>query len=387
MNQETKQKKLKICFVSMSAYPLLSGKSSQNVLGPDVIQVLLAKELVNYNYEVVFVTQCEELMPIECIEGVKLINIKKDRYAISIINNGLNIFRTFKAISDTKPHIFMQRGGIPGFYSLFCKFINIRYVCQVASDAFVNRDLIDRPVKEFKLSKFGLVAFGYWLDFKLADAIIVQNDYQLKMLKENFNKHGILIRKPIKIIDRIRSTKAKPPIVLWVGSIAGVKQPELFLKLAEAISSARFQMIGGCSPYNQERFNNLKERSAKLSNLEFLGVVPFHEVDDYFGQASVLVNTSMFEAYPPIAFLQAWMNYMPVVSLGENSDGILCKYNIGFHSRSFRQLVEDVKNLLNNEWLREEMGRNGRLYVEQMHDTKKVINKYVELIDRLGGDS
>jgi glycosyltransferase involved in cell wall biosynthesis len=76
-----------------------------------------------------------------------------------------------------------------------------------------------------------------------------------------------------------------------------VKQPELFLKLAEAIPEARFQMIGGHSS-NQEYCDRIRDVVGRISNLEFLGVVPFDEIDEYFNRASILVNTSMFEGFP-----------------------------------------------------------------------------------------
>ena len=383
-NKQT-SKRIKICFASMSAYPLLSGENPKNILGPDVFQVLLAKELIKHNFKVTFITHNESGAPIEYIGGIEIINIRRDNYRLSKINTVLNILRTWNAMRKANVDIYIQRGGIAGFFSPFCKLMNKKYICQIASDAPVNRELIDRKTKEFNLSKYSIGTFGYWLDIKLADAVIVQNEYQRAMLKKNFGEEEcVLIKKPVPLTEWGMPEKANPPIVLWIGSMADVKQPESFVKLAEAIPEGRFQMIGGCSPYNQEFYNGIKEKSKRIPNFEFLGVIPFREVNEYFSRASILVNTSMFEAYPPYAFIQAWMNYTPVVSLGDNSDEIICRYNLGFHSKTFQQLVEDVKILLRDEQLREELGRNGRQYVEKEHDIKKIIAKYIELFDRVG---
>jgi len=282
-----------------------------------------------------------------------------------------------------KIHIYIQRGEIAGFFSPFCKLMNKKYIRQIASDASVNRELIDRKIKEFNRSKFSIGTFGYWMDIKLADAIIVQNKYQRTMLKKNFGKDGILIKKPFPLSKRGIPEKAKPPIVLWVGSMAEVKQPELFVRLAEAIPEATFQMIGGHSSGNQELYDRIKESSKRVSNFEYFGVIPFNEINEHFSRASILVNTSMFEAYPPYGIIQAWMNYIPVVSLGDNSDEIISGYNMGFHSKTFEQLVEDVKTLLNNEALREELGVNGRKYAEREHDITHIVREYIELFDHL----
>jgi glycosyltransferase involved in cell wall biosynthesis len=53
------------------------------------------------------------------------------------------------------------------------------------------------------------------------------------------------------------------------------------------------------------------------------------------------------------------------------------------YSKTFNQLVEDVKTLLKNEKLRDEMGVNGRKYVEREHDTTHIIIEYVKLFDRI----
>ena len=382
---KTKQtdKTIKICLASMSAYPLLSGEKPKSVEGPDVFQVLLAKELIKHNFNVTFITHNESKVPIEYIKGIEVINIHRDNYCLSKINTVLNIFRTWNAMRKAKVHIYIQRGGIAGFFSPFCKLVNKKYICCIASDALVNRELIDRKIEGFNLPKFSMVTIGYWLDIKLADAVIVQNEYQRTMLKKNFGRDGMLIKTPFPLTERRMPEKAKPSVVLWVVAMAEVKQPELFVKLAEAIPEARFQMIGGHSG-NQELYDKIKESSKRISNFEFLGVIPFHEVNKYFSRASILVNTSMFEGFPH-AFIQAWMHYVSVVSLNADPDELICKNKMGFHSKTFDRLVEDVKILLKGEQLREEMGRNARQYVEKEHDLTKIIGKYIELFDRMSG--
>ena len=385
-HEQTNQsnKSINICFASMSAYPLLAGEKPKSVEGPDVFQVLLSKEIIKHNFNVIFITHNECKVPIEYIKSIEVIKIRRDNYRLSIINTVLNILRIWNAMRKAKVHIYIQSGGIAGFFSPFCKLMNKKYICHINSDAFVNRELIDRKVEGFNLSKFSTATIGYWLDIKLADAVIVQNEYQRAMLKKNFGREGIVIKKPIPLTERGMPEKARPPIVLWVGAMAGVKQPELFVKLAEAIPEARFQMIGGHYS-NQKLYDKIKNASKRISNIEFLGVIPFDEINEYFSKASILVNTSLFEAYPPYAVIQAWMNYTPVVSLGDNSDEIIYRNNLGFHSKTFNQLVKDVKILLKDEQLREKMGKNARQYVEMEHGITHLVRRYIEVFDNPGG--
>lgn len=59
---------------------------------------------------------------------------------------------------------------------------------------------------------------------------------------------------------------------------------------------------------------------------------------------------------------------------------------MGFQSKTFNKLVEDIKLLLKNRQLCEEMGRNARRYVEREHDITKIINKYIEVFKPVLGD-
>ena len=384
IDEQTNQsnKSIEICFIALTAYPLLSGGNNRNVLGPDVHQVILAKELIKHDFKITFITYDEGGEPVEQINGIEVIKIHADAYHFRMLNIVLKVFRIWNAMRKAKALIYFHHGSAAGVGSLFCRLMKRKFVCHISSDAVVNKNLITSKIKEFSRSKFNIGTFGYWLDIKFADAIIVQNEYQREMLKENFGKDGVLIKKLFPLTKREMPEKAKPPIVLWVGAMAEVKQPELFVKLAEAMPEARFQMIGGHTG-NPELYGKIKESSERISNFEYLGVIPFDKINEYFSRASILVNTSMFEAYPPYAAMQAWMNYTPVVSLGDNSDGVICRYNMGFHSKTFDQLVEDVKILLKNEKLREEMGVNGRAYVEREHDITHIVSEYIELFDRV----
>ena len=368
---------IKICFVSLGAFPLLTGKDAERITGPDVHQVLLAKELIKHNFEVTLITYNEGGAPIEHIGGIDII---KTYRSDSHLNRVLKVLYIWNAMRKANAHIYVHTGGAA--ISPFCRLIREKFICDIASDALVNRELINRKIKEFNRSIFSLSPFCQWLDIKLADAIVVQNEFQKRMLKKNFSKDSFLIKMPFPLSEREIPKKAKPPIVLWVGAMAEVKQPELFLKLAEGISKARFQMIGGCSPSNEELYDRIKERSKRILNFDFVGVVPFHKINKYFNRAAILVNTSMFEGFPH-AFIQAWMHYVPVVSLNADPDELICKNKLGFHSKTFDQLIEDVKTLLKEEQLRDEMGRNARQYVEKEHDITNIIGKYSEVFDHV----
>ena len=366
-------KGVRICFVAMSAYPLLIGGRPKSVVGPDVHSFSLAKELVKRGFQVSVITYNNGGAPVEYINGMEIIKTYRES---SRLNKVLKAFCIWKAIRIAKAHIYVHSGGLS--ISLFCRLMSKKNIYEIASDALTSRELIDPKNREFHRPRFSLAEFFHQLDITLADIIIVQNEFQKKMLKQNYNKDGILIKVPFTLSEQEKPEKEKTPVILWVGSIAEVKQPELLLKLAEVMPKTKFQMIGGCTSSNQELYERIKRDSQRISNLEFLGPIPFHEVNEYFKRAWTLVNTSTFEGFPH-AFVQAWMYYAPVVSLNSDPDEIICTYKLGFHSRTFNQLVKDVEILMENEYLRKQMGENARQYVEKEHDIANVVEKYMKV--------
>lgn len=377
MNKDTSTNEgIKLCIVALGAYPLLAGTKTNNIIGPDVHQVILAKKFIENGIRVSIITCKGGGEPIEYINRIKIIKINETAYRFRLLNILIKSFRIWNALLKANTHIYFQAGGIPGIISIFCHLIGRKYIYENASDALVDRKLITRKNKQFSRSMLTIGTIGYWFDIKLADATIVQNKYQLKMLKKNFNRDGILIKMPVP--QKGVYEKANPPIVLWVGSMADVKQPELFVNLAKALPETRFQMIGGHSSNQEELYDTIKSSAENLSNLNFLGVVPFDEIEEYFGHASILVNTSMFEGFPN-AFIQAWIHYMPVISLNADPDELICKKELGFHSNTFEQMVVDLKILLKDEQLRRRMGNNCRHYAEREHDIAKTIIKYIDV--------
>ena len=359
----------KICFVALSAYPLLAGKSIKRIIGPDVHTTLLAKELLKHNFEITFITHSDGGAHVEYMDGMEIIKTYRED---SHLNQVLKAFFIWKAMKKANAPIYYHHGGAAGAVSLFCKVVRRKLVWHIAHDKYVNR-----TPEGFAIAD----RFGSWLDIKLADAIVAQSEFQRVMLKKNFGKDSVIIKNHFPLNEQRMPEKAKPPIVLWVGAMAKMKQPELFPKLAEAIPEAKFQMIGGPS-IDQGPYTRAKENSKRIPNLDFLGFVQSHEINEYFSKAAILVNTAKSEGFP-YAFIQAWMNYTPVVSLHSDPDGIISKYEMGSHSKTFDQLVENVKTLLKNEALREVMGMNGRGYVEREHDITKIISKHIEVFKQV----
>lgn len=372
---------IKLCFLALGAYPLLVGESPKYIIGPDVHQVILGKELKNYGFNVSFIVYSNKESKIEYIDGMTIIKVNiSDKL---FFEKFIKLRRIWQAMKIADSDVYFHTGGIPGVVSLFCMFNRKKFIYEIASDAKVDRNVITKKNRQYSRSALSLDNIFGLLDIKLSHLIIVQSEVQKKLLLDNFQRDGEVIKMIFPFPQNYKINKSDPKIILWVGSMSEVKQPLLFLELARLLPDYKFQMIGGnTGDHNlSEQINNF---SKSLPNVDLFGVVPFHEISQYFNDAAILVNTSIFEGFPN-AFIQAWMHAVPVVSLNANPDNLLTIHNMGVHSKTFDRLIIDLKMLVDNEKLRCELGINGRTYVENEHNFNHIIRKYVDLFSFYGG--
>ncbi len=365
---------LKICFVSLSSYPLLAEKGMEFVGGAENQLVFLARELVKQDFEVSFITYGNGQEPVEYIDCLRVIKVYK-REDVPDLNLITKAWHVWNALRKADADIYLERSGSPGIVSLFCRLRKKKIIFSIASDREVMKERI-------ALNNKPHIALAHRLDIKLADVVVTQSEFQRRKLKENFARESITIKSLSPKLYKQVPQKDDPPVILWVATMRRIKQPELFLELAKAIPEARLQMIGGPALGEERYFTSIQETAGGIPNLDFLGFIPRDRIDHYFAKASLLVNTSIIEGFSN-TFLEAWAAYTPIVSLNADPDGIICHHKLGFHSKNFDQLVQNVKTLLNDRKLREKMGRNGRNYVEQEHDIKKIVVQYTALFKQL----
>jgi glycosyltransferase involved in cell wall biosynthesis len=115
------------------------------------------------------------------------------------------------------------------------------------------------------------------------------------------------------------------------------------------------------------------------SNLEYLGPLPIDQVNEKISQSDLLLYTSLPVEGFGSSFTQAWLRQVPTVSLSFELDGILEQENIGRCSRDFEHLVTDVKELMEDESLRRDMGQRARAYAVSHHSAERMVADYEAL--------
>jgi len=360
----------KICFVALSSFPLLtSSENLKYVGGSELKQVLIGRELAKRGFQISFITY-DENSEKEKADEITIIKSYSPSKNFSTLKNALTFW---KSVKRANANIYFQGMGHPGFIPLFCIIHGKKYVKWIGSDS-------DLLFERFHTAHPILLKILMYIDIKFANRIIVQNLFQKELIEKKFKKKCVLIKNPVIIPDNIKiKNKKNKNNILWVGTIRPVKQPEIFLKIAQSLPKLKFLMIGGESEREKKLFNDIKREVNTISNLEFLGFVPHHKIEKYYEEASLFINTSQIEGFPN-TFLEAWINSTPVISLNVDPDEIICNKKLGLHSKTFQQLILDIKTIMFNDDLRKEMGMNGKKYVEQNHDLKKIADRFEELI-------
>lgn len=364
-------KKKKICFVSLTSYSLLS-KEDKTIGGAEVQQKYLADELKRRGFEVSFITY--KIPGLLKNKEFKIFGVpKKEKYnLITYFFKNLCILSKMK---QCNAEVFIYQTSSMGIVTLFSLINKCKLIKLLASDAELTSEKIFGNKNHFNI----LARILGWFDLKYSDVVISQNTFQKKSLKEKFGIESQIVKNPLIITKSKKDNDEN--YILWVGTIRKIKQPELFLKLAKKLPNYNFMMIGGKGE-NPILYETIKNKAKLIPNLEFIGFVPHHEIYKYYNKSTLLVNTSKIEGFPNI-FLEAWMHFIPVISLNVDPDGIIKEYKLGFHSKNFDELGNNVNEICQNSELRQKMGENGRAYVEKEHDIKKIADKFEHILNCL----
>ena len=304
--------------------------------------------------------------------NTKLYRIKKRKFTERLFGKIVYYFQLKKILEDIKPNIIYHRNisslslAAISYCSLQkCKFfLHLAHIRDVENELYFGGNILKR-------------FFDFLIKRKIifnADKIVAQAQYQTDLLEKNFNRSSDLIMPNIHPITDNKIVKQDKLSVLWVANLKSWKQPQVFINLAEACQDldAGFVMIGRNNL--GEEFKVVMERIHKLENLSYLGELPLFEVNKFLSKSHVFVNTSLQEGFPN-TFIE-----VSVVSLHVDPDNVLVENKIGFHSRTFDQLVKDINLLAKDSRLRKKMGERSRQYAEKNHSIEK-INELIKLME------
>lgn len=360
-------KKLRILFLLQTSSTVLRG-------GSEIQADLIINKLLSRRHEIYFVSDLIGT-PKKGIRNVKYLYLKNYGRQYSI----LNFFPLIKTLKNINPDIIYQRWRIP--YTAMAAWYSKKYSKKMIFHIARDLDTRKKKIKLNYMSFFNFINEHFErYGIRNADIIIAQTNNQQKLIKKHFNRNSLVVPNG-HLVPPPPFKKINPPVIAWIANIKPWKQPEIFIKLAEHLQNTKAQFIYAGRPIKGKLQKRLMEKTRKLPNLEYLGEIPFEKTNELLSKSSLFVNTSLpLEGFPN-TYIQAWMRETPVVALNCDPDNLLKRLKIGLLSGSFKQMIDDLRYLIENENIRKEMGKRARQYAIQNHDIEKIDYKYLDVFE------
>jgi glycosyltransferase involved in cell wall biosynthesis len=352
--------RIAVCFVCPKAYPLLNPACSATFGGAEVDLYLLAAELAkDPAFQVGFVTADYGQPQKETINNIAIFK------SLTFRENPLaGAWKIWRAMKHADADIYVQEAASVGtcLVFLFCRFNKRKFLYRTA-----HSDECDG----IYLKKHPLAGRLFLWAIRKASRLITQNYSDKTSLKENFAAEAEVIPNAIRCNNGLSGIREH---ILWIARSAGFKHPERFLELAVQFPNETFIMI--CPMATEDKnYEQLKEKAGAIPNIRFIQRVDYREVNAYFSQAKVLVNTSDSEGFPN-TFVQAAAAATAILSYVVNPDDFLTRHNCGLAcGADMEKLKQGLAFLLENSRYIE-IGQNGRKYAEQTHNITKIIERY-----------
>ena len=366
-------RKAHVCFVAPYAWPVLSRDPNIQVVGgAEVQQCILARLLSRAGYRVSMITLDYGQPAVATVDGITVHRSFREQAGIPVLRFlHPRLSGMWRAMRAVDADVYYQRSSAmwTAVIAEFCRRYGKRSIYAGASD----RDF-DLGQEQIQLAR------DRWLyrrGLSRVDRIVVQNPYQLESCRRNHGRDPVLI--PSCYEPPADARPGQDECVLWVGTIHSYKRPEWLLDIAARLPHRRFVMVGGPSAgarYKAGYLESIRERAARLPNVQFTGFLPLAEVERWFDRARVLVSTSVYEGMPNV-FLQAWARGVPTVATVD----VGAPVNTVFADEE--QGAEKIERLLADRSLWARASADSLQYFRRNHSSEEVLARYARLLAEL----
>ena len=360
-----------VCFVALTAWPVLSGDTSIAMVGgAEVQQSVIAPALAARGYRVSMICLDHGQPDRAVVRGVTVHKAYSPEAGLPVVRFvHPRMTSLWEALKEVDADAYYQRTSAvsTGVTAAFCRRHDRYMIYAGASDVdFVPGRQDIEYLRDRKIFEWGL---------KRADRVFVQNEAQLTSLRANYGLHGLLIPNCYEPPAGERAGRGGD-YVLWVATVRPSKRPELMLELARRMPQHRFVMIGGADPGRraEEYHREIAAAAATLPNVEFKGFLPFAEAERWFDGARVVVNTSLYEGFPN-TFLQAWSRGVPTVAFidtGSRAQGQPV-YDI---VADVDDMAVRVDRLMREDILWEQHSHRAETYFRESHSVEAIAALY-----------
>jgi glycosyltransferase involved in cell wall biosynthesis len=213
---------------------------------------------------------------------------------------------------------------------------------------------------------------------KRADVVVNQTAAQQESVRRVWGHQGVIIRTGHPVPE-VRRPAPRCFTAVWVGRVSAHKRPEHFLELAKRCADldAEFVLVGGTG--DADYWKSLRTQANAMPQLTLSGQVSPAEADRAIAEASVLVNTSVYEGVSN-AMVQAWLHGVPTLVESHDPDGIVEREGVGMLAGDVDGLERLVRRLAQDSGLLDAVSGSARRYGAEAHALDVVARQYEERI-------
>lgn len=350
---------MRLTIVCPSAYPALVPGRIEFAGGAEFQLIMLARAMRDRGHEVSFVVGDYGQPARDEAEGFPMyrsFRLFEGNRKLRFVPDMLKLRAALRA---SNPDVVNQRST--SFYTgQVCHFAHeagAAFVFSLGIDYNCHPDLQGR-------ASWPIPALYRW-GLRNAEMILAQTAQQAGLVARNFERPDVEVLPNLLDVPAIREPDEDRGYVLWVGSMARRKRPELCLEVARLCPETAFRVIGGAGEdrgYDLE----MRERASRIPNVEWVGFVPPPEMSAHYRGAAVYLNTSVLEGLPN-TFLQSWSHGVPTVSAGVDPDGVIREKRLGGVATEAPGIASVLRDLLDNPAARVEAGRRAWEHVREHH--------------------
>ncbi len=362
------------CIISPDFFEELKG-------GSPIQSYFLGRELVRRKWIVHFIRENEKKKGVlETKNGMIVHSLPHPKASLT----WLNIFRLFKMMKKIKARYWYCRSARAYIFAvwLLSKVLGGKVLWACSSDIHITKELGKKTENENILVRL-ILKFDkllFILALKKIDFVLLQTQSQKKLLKENWDIKGVVVRNGYPILNYVKRTRK--PFILWIGNLRRMKRPEKFVHVAKYFQEKTYEffLIGKEMGFPELR-EYIREADKISNNFFYLGGQNSDQIYELLQQAKLLIHTSDYEGFPNV-FIEAWLCGVPVISLKVDPDDLIKIHNLGRISHSIEKMENDIQEIMSNHSLWNELSNNVKTFAKENFDIKKSVDSLLRYTRR-----
>lgn len=343
----------------------------------------LLEKLLEKNYQIyISVPNGERIEDFKNL-GCEYIETSLERRSTNIIKDFKLMKFYNKLIKSIKPDVVLTYTIKPNIYGgIACKKNNVPYIANITGlgTALENKGLMQK-----------ILIFLYKIAFKKVRCCFIQNEENLKFVKEHINTtdkyklipgSGVNLKKYTFLDYPNENENIK---FLFMSRIMKEKGIEQYLETAKYIknkyTNVEFHVLGACEEAYREKLEKMQEENTIIYHGMQKNVQP------YINECWCLIHPSYYPEGMSNVLQEASASGRPVITTNRSG----CREVVDDEKSGFivpikdtEKLIEKVEKFINLEYTqKKEMGLNARKKVEKEFDRNIVIKEYVQEISNI----